>query len=53
MSVQSIDPNTAAAPIWRFPGGLVGLACAVGGLSLWLFWDKLRVMASWWWGAPE
>jgi exosortase D (VPLPA-CTERM-specific) len=49
----SIDLRTAAAPVWRFPWGMVILACAVGLMSLWPFWDGLRQMWGWWIDAPE
>jgi exosortase D (VPLPA-CTERM-specific) len=49
----SIDLRAAVVPVWRLSWGMVILACAVGLMSLWPFWDGLEHMWRWWIDAPE
>jgi exosortase D (VPLPA-CTERM-specific) len=53
MSVQSIEANVAARPVWRLSAGLMLAAIAVGVASLWPFWDGLTRMWGWWIDEPE
>jgi exosortase D (VPLPA-CTERM-specific) len=53
MSVQSIDPGTAAVSVWRSTLSLTLAVAGVGVASLWLFWDGLQRMWGWWIDAPE
>jgi len=53
MSVETIAPMEHGADVWRTPWIVALGAGAVGGLSLWLFWDGLTVMWSYWIDTPE
>jgi len=53
MSSNALDRGAAAVPVWRLTLGPIAAAAAVSVLSLWLFWDGLALMASWWLGNPE
>ena len=53
MSTQPPGSAGMSLPIWRLPWPIVLVAVAVGLLSLWPFWDGLRVMWDWWLGLPE
>jgi exosortase D (VPLPA-CTERM-specific) len=53
MSVNSIDRTATAGIVWRLTWGPILVAAAVGALSLWLFWDGLRIMGSGWVTSPE
>jgi exosortase D (VPLPA-CTERM-specific) len=53
MSVESIDPKSSGALVWRLPWLAVLLAGIVAALSLWLFWDGLSYMWVAWVDAPE
>jgi len=53
MSSNVLDRGAAAVPVWRLTWGPIAAATAVSVLALWLFWDGLALMASWWLGNPE
>lgn len=53
MSVQSIDPMASTPPVWRLSWGPVIVALAIGLVSLWPFWDGLRMMWGSWIDSPE
>jgi exosortase D (VPLPA-CTERM-specific) len=53
MSSNSFDRGAAAGFVWRLSWGPMLLAAVVGALSLWLFWDGIWVMGSWWITNPE
>jgi exosortase D (VPLPA-CTERM-specific) len=53
MSVESIGAQPRSAPVWRLPWFVVVVAGIVAALSLWLFWDGLRIMWANWLGSPE
>jgi exosortase D (VPLPA-CTERM-specific) len=53
MSLNSFDRSTAADFVWRLSWGPILLAAAACVSSLWLFWDGLWIMWSWWLNNPE
>jgi len=53
MSVQSIDHEPLAKPVWRSSWGLVLVSLIVGLLSIWPYRDGLNQILLWWAGAPE
>ncbi|MDP8986464.1 MAG: VPLPA-CTERM-specific exosortase XrtD [Pseudomonadota bacterium] len=53
MAVNSLDHGATSGFVWRLSWGPVLLATAIVGLSLWLFWDGLWLLASGWTGSPE
>jgi exosortase D (VPLPA-CTERM-specific) len=53
MSAQSIDRSPAPAPVWRLSWGPITAALAVGLVSLWPFWDGLKIMWGSWIDSPE
>jgi exosortase D (VPLPA-CTERM-specific) len=52
MSLKSFDSSVTAGLVWRLSWGPIFMAAAVAALSLWLFWDGLWVMWSWWLNDP-
>lgn len=53
MSAQSIDRSPAPDPVWRLSWGPIIAALAVGLMSLWPFWDGLKIMWGSWIDSPE
>jgi exosortase D (VPLPA-CTERM-specific) len=53
MSSTSIDRSAASGFVWRLSGGPILVVAGVGVLSLWLFWDGIWIMGSWWITNPE
>jgi exosortase D (VPLPA-CTERM-specific) len=53
MSVETITPMERGADVWRTPWIVALTAAVVGALSLWLFWDGLTAMWSYWIDTPE
>jgi exosortase D (VPLPA-CTERM-specific) len=53
MSASSIDCSAAPVPVWRLSWGPVIAAIAVGLVSLWPFWDGLKIMWGSWIDSPE
>jgi exosortase D (VPLPA-CTERM-specific) len=53
MSIQSIDRDVIATPVWRSSWGLIVAASIVLMLSVWPYWDGLNQLLIWWAGDPE
>lgn len=53
MSVNMFDGAPSSGFVWRLSWGLILIASAVAVLSLWLFWDGLWLLGSWWTTNPE
>jgi exosortase D (VPLPA-CTERM-specific) len=53
MSVETVDPPSPSAYVWRMSPFIVLLIVMVAALNLWLFWDGLAYMWVAWTESPE